>query len=138
MFPKKQYKRSSRLAKPMEDVITQCLCMYMADWAKPRQVIVTKVKLSPDCRRAKVYVYLEGCNTSDEESLLLSTLETLSFKIKKIINQKLSPRFVPGLYYYYDHQYKNYLDVTSCIQASLKEIDDQIDPTPPEEESSSS
>ncbi len=115
------YRRADRVGNLIMHEIAE---MIRKDLDDPRlhDVSITRVVLSGDLKRARVYFSMIGA--TEERESALKGLEHAAGRFKKVLGQKLRLRFVPELLFLFDsglEHSQRIEDILHQIHASDKE-----------------
>ena len=106
--------RQLRIAEQLKHLISEII--IQSDFSNPKirekTITVTEVNLSPDLKKASVFVIPENNKQS-----LIEDLNKETFLFQKQIAKKLKLRFVPKIYFYFDKS----MDYANHIEKLLKD-----------------
>ena len=102
-------------------------CQYHADLSDMQTITVSEVRVSPDLKRASVYVMPLGGGISDD---YIKSLNEIAPKIRYLMNKKLVLKFSPVLSFKHDYSY----DEASKINSLLHSVKDKNEDTENEPE----
>lgn len=119
------YKRSTRVAELLREVLSEIIATQLKDPAVGR-ITITRVKLSDDLRNARVFFTMLG-NEQQRQSAATG-LKRASRFLRAETAHKISLRHAPELLFQYDDT----LDYVENIENLIKKIHEQ---EPPAQES---
>jgi ribosome-binding factor A len=109
------YKRSTRVAELLREVISEIITNQLKDPAVGR-ITITRVKLSDDLKNARVYFSRLG-SASQRQSAIEGLKRATGF-IRAETARKINLRHVPDLQFFYDDT----LDYVENIENLIKKI----------------
>ena len=96
------FSRADRVAEQLHREISSIMQRQVSD-PRLQSLTITRVKLSPDLKNAKVFVMPLGGKKKDD---VLDSLNKVSGRIKKIISNNLSLRQTPKLIFKIDETFE--------------------------------
>jgi ribosome-binding factor A len=115
------FSRADRVSALIQEVLSELLRKKIRD---PRLAMttITRVKMSPDLKLARIYFSTYGGSSKSEAAAL--GFESACGFIKRSLARKLGLRYMPDLKFFYDES----LDYSFHIEKLLKKIADNNGP----------
>lgn len=123
----KPYARADRVSGLIQAALSDILIKSIKD---PRlaAVSITRVKMTADLKQARIYFVTSGSSASREE--VNSGFRKAHGFIKYALAQEIELRYMPELQFLYDDS----IDYGLHIETLLKQLKNETDHQPPEEE----
>ena len=105
------------------EMIKQALGMiFIRDEAKltnlsTKEITVTKVRMSPDLKTAKIFVMPLGGKDAEE---VVAKLKEFSFVIRKVLSKKIVMKFLPKLFFVKDDSFDYAEKIENLIKQTNK------------------
>ena len=116
----KPYSRAERINNKIQAAITELLSKKMQD-PRMEMATISRVKLSPDLRVARVYIAVFG--DPERISCALEGFKKSKGFIKKSIAPKLGLKYMPDLRFVYDDTFDKAARMDALIESAAKGTD---------------
>jgi len=123
-------RRTERVARLVQQTIGEIILSRISDpRIDPAKVSVTRVEVSDDTTRAKVYCSAMG--TDAEQRNAIRALQHAAGRIQEMMMQQITLRNTPVLRFVHDERFKKTLTTLALIQGAMDEIrrQEQVDPS---------
>jgi len=123
-------RRTERVARLVQQTIGEIILSRISDpRIDPAKVSVTRVEVSDDTTRAKVYCSAMG--TDAEQRNAIRALQHAAGRIQEMMTQQITLRNTPVLRFVHDERFKKTLTTLALIQGAMDEIrrQEQVDPS---------
>ena len=114
-------RRTERIGKLLQHEIGKVLLEKLAD---PRidsaRTSITRVEAAEDLVSAKVYISIIG--TQAEQQCCIKALARAAGRIRAIVRDNITLRYMPVLEFVIDHQFKKTLETLDVIRQAMDEI----------------
>ena len=119
--------RCRRVAEAIKEVVGQVIVNELSD---PRLgfLTVTRVKVTPDLKQAKVFVSILGENADRAKSL--GALRHAAGFVKRKVGDRLDLRYTPGIIFEFDDGVDKSIRVSRLLYNNSS-VDKDIEPLPP-------
>lgn len=117
-------RRTERVARLVQQTIGEIILRRISDpRIDPARVSVTRVEVSEDTARAKVFCSTIG--TEAEQRTALRALQHAAGRIQEMMAKQITLRNMPVLQFVADEQFKKTLTTLALIQGAMDEIRQQ-------------
>lgn len=114
----KSYKRADRVGGLIHQVLSEVMQRQIKD-PRLEMATITRVKMSPDCKLARIYFTTVGDEKRKEAAI--EGFHRACGYVKRILSSELDLRYMPELKFYYDDSF----DYSLHIDNLLKSIQDK-------------
>lgn len=111
----KSFKRADRVSGLIQKVLSEVICRQIKD-PRLEMTTITRVKMSPDLKLARIYYTIGGDEKKKEEAA--EGFGHATGFVKRILARELGLRYMPELRFYYDDSF----DYSTHIDKLLKSI----------------
>ena len=110
--------RKQRLAHAMKEEISHLLLKDIKD---PRigMVTITKVRLSEDLKRARIY-FTNFLNAVTDKNAALAGLNRSAGFIQRVLGKRLNLRYIPYITFFYDDSFEYEAKIEELIEEAKK------------------
>lgn len=110
--------RPARVAEVIRETASETVLFKLRD-PRVKNVTVTRVEVSADLQRAKVFVSIMG--TEQEQQECLQGLRRAAGFVQQALGDRLRMRYTPTLLFVLDKGVKNSLEIARLLRAARKE-----------------
>ncbi len=116
-------RRQEKVARLVKESVSDAIANHLSDPRIEGLVSVTRVEVTPDLRRASVYVSILGASEA-AQSKTYAAIEHARGRIQALLARKLQMRFCPVLRLYQDDKFKKTLETLRLIDQAASELED--------------
>ena len=107
------FSRAERVSGLIQEVLSDLLKKSIHD-PRLQMATITKVKMSPDLKLARIYFSIYGDNKKSEDAA--NGFESARGFIKRILARKLGLRYMPDLKFFYDDTFDYGLHIDQLLK----------------------
>ena len=107
------YSRADRVSGLIQEVLSDLLKKSIHD-PRLQMATITKVKMSPDLKLARIYFAIYGDSKKSEDAA--SGFESARGFIKRNLARKLGLRYMPDLKFFYDESFDYGLQIDQLLK----------------------
>ena len=114
-------RRQEKVARSVKEAVSDAIQNRLGDPRLEGFVSVTRVDMSPDLRRAEVFVSIMGTNVAGQRKTF-KAIEHAATYIQKLVGKRLTSKFCPRLHFSEDEKFKKALEMIRLIDDAAKEL----------------
>jgi ribosome-binding factor A len=121
-------RRQEKVARLVKEAVSDAIANHLSDPRIEGLVSVTRVEMTPDLRRASVYVSILGTSEAAQSKTYAAITRARS-RIQALLARRLQMRFCPVLRLYRDDKFKKTLEILKLIEQAASELEntDSVD-----------
>lgn len=115
-------RRQEKVARLVKEAVSDAIANRLSDPRIEGLVSVTRVEMTPDLRRASVYVSILGTSEAAQSKTYAAITHARS-RIQAMLARRLQMRFCPVLRLYRDDKFKKTLETLKLIDQAASELE---------------
>lgn len=115
-------RRQEKVARLVKEAVSDAIANRLSDPRIEGLVSVTRVEMTPDLRRASVYVSILGTSEAAQSKTYAAITHARS-RIQAMLARRLQMRFCPILRLYRDDKFKKTLETLKLIDQAASELE---------------
>ena len=114
-------RRQEKVARIVREVVSDAIANHLSDPRIEGIVSVTGVEMSPDLRRADVYLSILGKDEVSSKKTYIAVNHARS-KIQRLLGERIQSKFCPVLRFHRDENLKKTLETMRLIEQATNEL----------------
>ena len=114
-------RRQAKVSRVVKEAVSEAILSHLSDPRIEGIVSVTSVELSPDLRRADVYLSILGKDESSSKKTYIAINHARS-KIQRFLGDRIQSKFCPVLRFHRDENLQKTLETMRLIEQATNEL----------------
>ena len=114
-------RRQSKVSRVVKEAVSDAILSHLNDPRIEGIVSVTGVEMSPDLRRADVYLSILGKDEVSSNKTYCAITHARS-KIQRLLGERIQSKFCPVLNFHKDEKLKKTLETMRLIEEATEEL----------------
>ncbi len=119
-------RRQEKVARVVKQAVSDAIANHLGDPRIAGVISVTHVDMTPDLRKADVYVSILADNPKAED-MTFQAIHHATPRIQALVADVVHSKFCPALHIHKDDKFKKTLDIMNLIDQVASEYRDQED-----------
>lgn len=117
-------RRQAKVSRVVKEAVSDAILNHLNDPRIEGIVSVTGVEMSPDLRRADVYLSILGKDETSSKKTYIAINHARS-KIQRLLGDRIQSKFCPVLHFHEDEKLKKTLETMRLIEQATKELNEK-------------
>jgi len=113
-------RRQEKVARIVREAVSDALASHLSDPRIEGLVSVTSVDMSPNLKRADVYLTIYGKDEKSEKKTFIAISHART-KIQSILAPRITSKFCPVLHFFIDEKFKKTLETMNLIDKVVRD-----------------
>jgi ribosome-binding factor A len=114
-------RRQAKVSRVVKEAVSEAILSHLNDPRIEGIVSVTGVEMSPDLRRADVYLSILGKDEASSNKTYIAVNHARS-KIQRFLGERIQSKFCPVLRFHKDEKLKKTLETMRLIEQATNEL----------------
>jgi len=114
-------RRQAKVSRVVKEAVSEAILSHLSDPRIEGIVSVTGVEMSPDLRRADVYLSIMGKDEVSSKKTYIAINHARS-KIQQLLGERIQSKFCPVLHFHKDEKLKKTLETMRLIEQVTNEL----------------
>lgn len=120
-------RRQQKVSRFIKEAVSKAIANHLSDPRITGLVSVTRVEISPDLRRAQVYLSIFG-GDENSRNKTFTAINNARSRIQSLLAGEMTSRFCPLIKFYKDEQFKKTLETMKLIEQVSEESEKNEEP----------
>ena len=117
-------RRQEKVARVVKEVVSETILSHLSDPRITGFVSVTRVEMTPNLRKAEVYVSILA-DTEAAQRKTFAAINHASKRIQSLLGARLESKFCPVLYFHRDEQFQKTMETMRLFDEVAHERQDR-------------
>ena len=123
-------RRQEKVARIVREAVSDAIANHLSDPRIEGFISVTRVEMSPDLRKAYVYMSILSKDEASQNKTF-KAIEHAASRIQSLLADRIQSKFCPVLHFHRDEKFKKTLETMNIIDKVISELKekDSVDET---------